>query len=286
MSMSQINDSLQALQGVLIEGFNPEKALELEQERERLTDRHWRDIYNAVQNNMVLQAEVKGIERVGGKPCAICELGTIRVNIPEEYTGAKSIAEMRLLTGRSINFKVVKMDRDNEIVIGSRTEAKKQIAEITLNNIKVGEEIFAVVQGVLPSGLLVDIGGIETKVPVSEIRYGWIDDITEEAKIGDHLKVKVLSIDKVKQDVQVSIKQTLENPWQGRAQRYVKGNEYMGVVSGITEYGVFVNLTDGVDSLANHLKFEEVKKGEKVLVRVLRVEPDKERITTKIVRKL
>ncbi|MGE7924714.1 S1 RNA-binding domain-containing protein [Viridibacillus arvi] len=277
-------EDLQALQGVLIEGFSPEKVLE--NERQRVIDKHWKDVYNAFQNNLILSAEVKGIENISGKSCAICELGTIRVNIPAEHSGTNNINELRYLTGRVVNFKILNFDRENEIVIGSRLEAKKQSAEITLRNIKVGDTIHSVVQAILSNALIVDIGGIETKISPSEIRYGWINNIHDEARVGDHIKVKVLAIDKEKQDVKVSIKQTLPNPWQGQAQRYLKGNEYVGKVSGITEYGIFVNLTDGVDSLANHMKFEDVKIGERVLVRVLNISAEREQMTTKIVRKM
>lgn len=281
------NEELQALQGVLIEGFNPE--LVLEQERDHQIDKNWRDIFNALQNNLVLSATVTGFERIGGHLCVVCQYGTIRVIIPEEHaavSGKNKAHEIRELSGRSIHFKVLNFDREAGTVTGSRSEAKKQIATITLKNIKENDVIYSVVQTVGPKGVVVDIGGIETFIPVAEIRYGWIHDIYSEVKVGDHMKVKVLSIDKENEQVRVSAKQTKENPWKNKALLYQVGSEYVGTVSGFTEYGIFVNLADGIDSLATHLKFEEVREGERVLVRVLKVEPTKERINTKIIRKI
>ena len=72
------------------------------------------------------------------------------------------------------------------------------------------------------------LGGIEVKIPLEEIRYGWIDDLTEEVKQGDHLKVKVLEIDKEEKKVTVSAKATQKNPWLRSIGRYTSGNEYVG----------------------------------------------------------
>ena len=69
--------------------------------------------------------------------------------------------------------------------------ALDHMAAITLKKIEVDDEIIAVVRSVSPSLVRADIGGIEVKIPLEEIRYGWIDDLTEEVKQGDHLKVKV-----------------------------------------------------------------------------------------------
>lgn len=60
----------------------------------------------------------------------------------------------------------------------------------------------------------------------------------------------------------------------------------MGTVSGVREYGVFVNLEPGVDSLSRHLKFEDVKKGDRVLVRVLDTNAKKQQIRSRITRVL
>ena len=68
--------------------------------------------------------------------------------------------------------------------------------------------------------------------------------------------------------------------------RYTSGNEYVGTVSGVREYGVFINLEVGVHSLARHLKFQNVKRGDRVLVRVLETDAQKEQIRTRITRVL
>ncbi|RKJ51421.1 S1 RNA-binding domain-containing protein, partial [Butyricicoccus sp. 1XD8-22] len=160
----------------------------------------------------------------------------------------------------------------------------EHMANITLNRIDKGDTIVAVVSSVSPSLVRADIGGIEVKIPIEEIRYGWIDDLTEEVKVGDHFHVKVLEIDKEEKQVKVSRKALQQNPYPDCLKRYKKGNEYTGTVSGVREYGVFINLEDGVDSLARHLKYENVQKGDRVLVRIISTDAKKEHIVTRITR--
>ncbi|PIC68942.1 hypothetical protein CSV77_16405 [Sporosarcina sp. P16b] len=266
---------------VLIEGFDPSK---VQVENEFNND--WKKVYGAYQNNSILQASMTGIETLLDKPCAVVTLGNIRGFIPLEFTGAANLRQLRAMTGQSVAFKVLNYDREAEVFTGSRIAALEHMASITLKKIEVDDEIIAVVRSVSPSLVRADIGGIEVKLPLEEIKYGWIDDLTEEVKQGDHLKVKVLEIDKEEKKVVVSAKATQENPWLRSIGRYSSGNEYVGTVSGVREYGVFVNLEAGVDSLARHLKFQNVKRGDRVLVRVLETDAAKEQIRTRITRVL
>lgn len=216
--------------------------------------------------------------------CAVVQVDHVRGYIPIHEFGVDNKRQLRAFTGRSVVFKILKYDRENEIFIGSRVKAREQMAKHLLSKIKEGDEVIAVVNNVTPSLVRADIGGIDVKIPIDEIRYGWIDDLTEEVKVGDHLKVKILEIDKENQKVKVSRKALLPNPFPDCLNRYKKGSEYIGTVSGVREYGVFVNLEPGVDSLARHLKYENVKKGDKVLVRILDIEPEKEHISVRITR--
>ncbi|KRG16854.1 hypothetical protein ACA29_02955 [Lederbergia galactosidilytica] len=150
--------------------------------------------------------------------------------------------------------------------------------------IKVEDEIVAVVRTVSPSLIRADIGGIEVRLPLDQIRYGWIDDLTEEVKPGDHLRVKVVEIDAEKKEVRVSAKALHKNPWETCKARYKRGAEYVGTVSGVREFGVFVNLEAGVDSLASHLKYQNLQRGDRVLVRIIDIDEKEQQVRAKIVR--
>jgi len=283
------------LDNVLIEGFDPEMWKE---ENKKLSDKDWETIYGAYQNNKFLQAQIAGIETFGKeedqKTCALVYVGAIKGMIPLEFTGADNLRQLRAMTGQVVAFMVLNYDREAGIFTGSRIKAINEMAKITLRKIDEEDIIPAVVRHVSPNLVRADIGGIEVKIPISEVRHGWIDDLQEEIQVGTPLKVKVLEIrekeadeeKEVQTEVKVSAKATQENPWPECTKSYQKGGEYVGRVSGVREYGVFVNLQPGVDSLAGHLKFQNVKKGDKVLVRVQAIDPKEEQVRTRITRVL
>lgn len=285
---------------VLIEGFDPEKIKELQKEAE--VDRGWKEVYGAYQNRKILQAKVVGIEDIGSMTCAIVMVKDVRGIIPLEYFGLNNKRQLSRYIGETVAFKVVNYDREEEIFTGSRIEALEHMAEINLKKLEVGGKALARVTGHADHGLFIDLGGIRGRVPIDEIRYGWIDDLEDEYELGKHLIVKVLDIelpeDTIDEDgnkvearlsdtrVTASAKALLENPWDGEAQSYRQGSIWEGTVSGVTEYGIFVNLADGIDSLAQHLKFENVHKGDKVSVRIIDVDVEKEQIRSRILRVL
>lgn len=278
------------LNSVLIEGFDPEKAEYKPVDEE---DKHWMEIQSAYQNDKIISGELFGFEnlKLNDKKelCGIVWKGKIKGIIPLMESGIdpedqQAINKYRALAGRDITFKVLKYDKDNNMFLASRKQAREEMADITLRKINVGYNIHCVIREVYQGHVIGDIGGIDVTIPAFELSYGWIDDLRDHYKPGDHLRVQVLEIDKQKRDVKVSLKPLLNNPFPDCATRYVKNGEYVGTVSGVQNYGIFVNLEEGVDSLAPHLKFQNVQKGDKVLVRVIKVDIEKEQIRTKIIR--
>lgn len=303
MAFQELNDL-----EVLIEGYDPSKV----KQQEDLYDKDWKKIVSAKQNDTILQAEITGLEKLRDKNCAVVSVGNIRGYIPMEFAGAKNLKELRTLAGKKVVFKVLEYieEDDRRIFMASRIEAQKEMAKLTLKRINEGDTILAVVQQVTPYRVVADIGGIEVSIPLEEIRHGWIDDLTEEVKVGDHLRVKVLSIEYPKQGeeaenaeadehqttlangikdkgfivpkIKVSAKALLEDPWVHVNEKYKENYEYVGTVSGVRDYGIFINFEDGIDGLAKHLKFQNVSKGDKVLARILKIDKANRHISCRI----
>lgn len=282
----------EALNTILIEGFDPEKAEYKPVEQE---DKNWLEIQSAYQNDKIIKGELVGFENLNlnnkKELCGIVWKGNIKGIIPLMESGIdpndqQAINKYRALSGKEITFKVLKFDKEANMFVASRKKAREEMANITLKKIDVGYNIHCVIREVYQGHVVGDIGGIDVIIPVFELTYGWIDDLRDYYKAGDHIRVQVIELDKEKREVKVSHKPLLKNPFPDCATRYVKNGEYVGKVSGVQNYGIFVNLEEGVDSLAPHLKFQNVKKGDKVLVRIVNVDIEKEQIRTKIVRVL
>lgn len=321
------------LENVLIEGFDVEKFKKLQNKEEKAISRGWEKVYGAYQNNKVLQSKVVLVETIGTIPCAVIQVEGVRGIIPIEHYDDK-ISRKRELekeVGSPVAFKITSYDEKNEIFTASRIEALELMASLRLSKLEVGDTTPAVVKNVMPHGLIVDVGGITTSLSLEEIRYGWIDDLDEEYKKGDHLMVKVLNIlthveqmneanekleDKVKEElyperkrfnedekeeiqklvderkltlghrhtkIKVSAKALMKNPWDHVNENFRKNQVREGVVSGVSHFGVFVRLDEGIDSLASHLKYENFTKGEKVQVRIRDIDIKNEQIRSRII---
>lgn len=268
------------LKKVLIEGFNEDKLTHQEY------DEGWAQIYSARQNNLVLQSELIGAETKLDKLCGIVMVGNVRGYIPLEFSGVSDANALRRMIGEPVAFKIVTYDRDGDTFIASRKDAIEHMESVTWKRLELDAVITAVVRRVERKSLIVDIGGIQLDLPVQEMSYGWIDDLRDVISAGDHLKVKVTELDKDAKTITISRKVLEESPWPDCTKRYVKRGEYVGRVSGVAEYGVFVNLEPGVDALVPHMRFDNLKKGSRVFIRVREVDAKKERIYARIVRRL
>ena len=273
---------------VLVEGYDEKKALAIG------TTVHWQNVYESRQNQTILQALVTGMENkvfqvnpVREKMCALVEIGDIRGMIPVDFLGIDTDApkfneKTRRLIGEKVAFVVVAVDRENNFFVGSRKEAIRQMAEHCLKRINEEETILAVVREVYNSNMIVDIGGIQCSIPAAEVSHSWVDNMHDLFKPDDHINVKVISIDKVNKSVKVSIKALQSNPW-NRITDYVKEyGEYVATVSGTAEFGAYVTLRDGITGLAPLLRHELVKRGDKVRVRVLKINKQKQHLNLKI----
>jgi small subunit ribosomal protein S1 len=268
------------LKRVLIEGFNEDKI------EHQDYDRGWAQIYAARQNNLILQSEMIGCETKLDKLCAIVAIGDVRGYIPLEYSGLDDPRALRRMIGEPVAFKIVTYDRDGDTFIASRKEAIEHMEGVTWKRLEQGAVITAVVRSVEYKSLKIDIGGIQIDLPVQEYGYGWIEDLHEVVQAGDHFRVKVMELDKENKTISVSKKAIEVSPWPDCTKRYVKKGEYVGKVSGVVEYGVFVNLESGVDALVPHMRFEQLKTGSRVFIRIREVDVKKQRIYARIMRKL
>lgn len=277
---------------VLLEGFDAEKAKQVNLNQDQVSQ-DWVDIYSSRQNGTILQAFVRGVEEktyshAGNKKmhCAVIDIGEVKGLIPLEFLGVENRNDARQLIGEKVVFMVIAIDKENGFFVGSRVAALEEMKNITLKKISEGDDILAVVRKVFNTSLFVDIGGIEIRIPNKEVSYGWIDSLHDHYKVGDHIRVRVTSVDRKNKDVTVSIKATKPNPWENVSDHFTEQAEYVGKVSGIAEFGPYIELKEGISGLAQHLRHEVLKKGDKVLVRILKIRPKEHKINVKVIKVL
>lgn len=274
---------------VLVEGYDPLKALEATHNSSLDTSGDWQEIYAARQNGTILQGELIGIESPEPeKTYGVIQVGFVRGYLPMQEAGEEiqTVNHFRRLIGSKIVFKVTNLLRDEEQFVASRKEALEQMQAITWKRLNEGIDMIAIVRDVRMKRVRLELGGITVNMSAEEYDHRYINDLRDELKVGDHLQVKVTSVDKEAKKVTVSAKALKENVWDDIAKHLRVKGEYAGTITGIAEFGVFVNIRGNVDALTPHLKFDKFKKGDRVLIRLLEIQPKKQHIRAKIIRKL
>lgn len=217
--------------------------------------------------------------------CPFSQIDLQSTGKPEDYIGKR-------FTFRIIEYS----DRGRNIVVSRREileeERAKQVAQLK-ETLKPGDVITGKVQKLAQFGAFVDIGGIEGLIPMSELAWWRVNDASDVLVPGEQVTVRVLDVDWAKRRISLSRKQTLDDPWNDVAQRYLEETTLSGKVIKLMNFGAFVQLEPGVEGLVhisnmgggrriNHPK-EVLTEGDEVEVKVLSVDAGTRRIGLELV---
>jgi small subunit ribosomal protein S1 len=249
----------------------------------------WREITRSCREGEIIEGEIVGKVKGG----LSVDIGRIQAFLPGSQIDLKPIRNLDALIGQRLKFKVIKFNRKrNNIVLSRRVlldEERKQLREETLKNIKEGDIIEGTVKNLTDYGAFIDLGGMDGLLHITDISWGRIGHPSEKLSVGDRIKVKVLHYDREKEKVSLGLKQALPDPWESAPQEYPVGSRIKGKVVNVTDYGVFVELEEGVEGLVHISELTWSKKmkhpskivhmGDTVEVMVLDCDPVKRRIS-------
>ncbi len=249
----------------------------------------WRDISRSCREGEVIEGEIVGKVKGG----LSVDIGRIRAFLPGSQVDLKPVRNLDALIGQRFKFKVIKFNRKrNNIVLSRRVlldEDRKQLREETLKNLKEGDIAEGTVKNLTDYGAFVDLGGMDGLLHITDISWSRIGHPSEKLSVGDRIKVKVLHFDREKEKVSLGLKQALPDPWESISQRYPTGSRTKGKVVNVTDYGVFVELEEGIEGLVHISELTWSKKmkhpskvvriGDTVEVMVLDCDPIKRRIS-------
>jgi small subunit ribosomal protein S1 len=249
----------------------------------------WRDVSRSCREGEVMEGEV--ISKVKGGLSV--DIGGVYAFLPGSQIDLKPVRNLDSLIGQRLKFKVIKFNRKrNNIVLSRRTlleEERKQLRDETLKNLFEGEVVEGTVKNLTDYGAFVDLGGIDGLLHITDIAWGRIGHPSEKLSVGDRINVKILHYDREKEKVSLGLKQVLPDPWETVQERYPVGTRMKGRVVNITDYGVFVELEEGVEGLVHISELTWSKKmkhpskvvhiDDTVEVMVLDCDPTKRRIS-------
>jgi small subunit ribosomal protein S1 len=195
------------------------------------------------------------------------------------------------LGGQVLGVKVIEVDQSRRRLIFSEREAQKewrqqQKAKL-LAELMEGLVVTGKVTGLRDFGAFINLGGADGLIHVSELAWHRVDHPRDVLRIGDEIEVYVLSLDRGTNRIALSRKRLLPDPWSDAMNRYHEGQQVEGTVTNVVDFGAFIALDDGLEGLL-HLSemgdgglkepYSYVKKGDRLPLRISRLEPDKRRV--------
>lgn len=210
------------------------------------SEMRWEQLFAKKEGEEML--EVRGVE-VNRGGLVVDYLG-LRGFVPSSQLSQENIGQAESLVGKTLMARVVEADRaTNRLIFSQRPAVAPEDLAKKLSKIKIGEACQAVVTAVLPFGLFATVTGLEGLVHISELSWEKVTNPAELFKVGDKVKVLVLSIDQENGRLNLSIKQLTEDPWKKIAEKFTKEQRVTGAVTRLTPFGAFVSLAPRVDGL-------------------------------------
>ena len=259
---------------------------------EAILQEDWLTAEKLLEDQSVYETVVTGANRGG----LTVEFGRLRGFVPmSQLIGFNQIRQpaerqrrLRGMVGQQIMVKVIEVNRRRRrLILSQRAAAREWRAarrEKLLAELEPGQVRRGRISQVVDFGLFVNLGGIDGLVHISELSWGRIDHPREIYAPGQRIKVKVLDVDRDRERIALSIKALTPDPWDSVAERYPVGSLTEGRVTQVVDFGVFIELEPGVEGLLHNSELrdvaqrEELQSGETVLVKIIRVEPDRRRV--------
>tara|TARA_B100001093_G_scaffold242428_1_gene232257 strand:+ start:595 stop:2310 length:1716 start_codon:yes stop_codon:yes gene_type:complete len=230
-----------------IESYNGECVLSYSKAQNKVI---WKEIEKKFESGELIDGEITGKTKGG----LSCEIG-LTAFLPGSQIDTRPVRDISHLIGIPQKFKILKMDAKRSNVVLSRRavleEIHKETREERFNQMALGDIVEGSVKAITDYGAFIDLGGYDSLLHSSDITFKRISHPSEVLKQGDQLKLKIIKVDNEKNRVSVSLKALQEDPWSTVSNNFKVGDRVSGTCTNITEYGVFVEISPGLEGLVH-----------------------------------
>ena len=217
----------------------------------------------------------------------------VRAFLPGSLVDMRPVKDTTPYEGKTLEFKVIKLDRKRNNVVLSRRAVLEATAdadrEKLMENLKEGTTVKGIVKNITDYGAFVDLGGIDGLLHITDLAWRRVRHPSEVLNVGDEVTAKVLKFDQEKNRVSLGMKQLGEDPWVGISRRYPANTRLFGKVTNLTDYGSFVEIEQGIEGLVHVSEMDWTNKnihptkvvqlGDEVEVMILEIDEDRRRIS-------
>jgi small subunit ribosomal protein S1 len=264
------------------------------------------------QGNLVLSKDKAEILKAWDKISSACENGEpvegtviakvkgglsvdigVKAFLPGSQIDIRPTRNLDKYIGKTMKFKVIKFNKKRGNIVLSRRsilqEERGRLRDETLAAIQEGMIVRGIVKNITDYGAFIDLGGIDGLLHITDMSWGRVKHPGNIFAVGDEIEVKILKFDQEKERVSLGLKQVQPNPWESALTKYAPQTKVAGEVVSVKDYGVFVELDDGIEGLIHISEMSWTQKlkhpskmlnvGEKVEALVLEVDVENKRIS-------
>ena len=249
----------------------------------------WMNLEKALEQAEIVTGTVTGKVK-GGLTVMV---NGIRAFLPGSLVDTRPIKDTSPYEGKTMEFKVIKLDRKrNNVVLSRRAVVEASQGEERaklMSNLKEGSVVQGIVKNITDYGAFVDLGGIDGLLHITDLAWRRVRHPSEMLTVGQEVTAKILKFDQDKNRVSLGVKQLGDDPWVGIARRYPPNTRLFGKVTNLTDYGAFVEIESGIEGLVHVSEMDWTNKnvapskatalGTEVEVMVLDIDEDKRRIS-------
>ena len=205
--------------------------------------------------NAALETEeiIKGFVKCRTKGGMIVDVFGIEAFLPGSQIDVKPIRDYDVFVGKTMEFKVVKINQDYRNVVVSHkalieAELEQQKKEI-ISKLEKGQVLEGTVKNITSYGVFIDLGGVDGLVHITDLSWGRVSDPHEVVELDQKLNVVILDFDEEKKRIALGLKQLTPHPWDALDPNLKVGDHVKGKVVVMADYGAFIEIAPGVEGL-------------------------------------
>ena len=274
---------------VYIENQEDKKGQLVLSHRKARATRSWDRVNAALENEEIIKGYIKCRTKGG----MIVDVFGIEAFLPGSQIDVKPIRDYDVFVGKTMEFKVVKINQEFKNVVVSHkalieAELEQQKKEI-IGKLEKGQVLEGTVKNITSYGVFIDLGGVDGLIHITDLSWGRVSDPKEVVELDQKLNVVILDFDDEKKRIALGLKQLTPHPWDALDANLQVGDKVKGKVVVMADYGAFIEIAPGVEGLihvsemswSQHLRSAQdfMKVGDEVEAVILTLDRDERKMS-------
>ena len=219
--------------------------------KEARASRAWDRVNEAFNNGEIVTGYIKWRSKGG----MIVDVLGMEAFLPGSQIDVKPVRDYDVLVGKTMEFKIVKLNPDFRNVVVSHkalieAELEAQKKEIVAK-LEKGQVLEGIVKNITNYGVFIDLGGVDGLIHITDLSWGRVNDPKEIVQLDQKINVVILDFDEDKKRIALGLKQLSAHPWDALDAELKVGDKVKGKVVVMADYGAFVEIAEGVEGLVH-----------------------------------